>query len=79
MAFLGHVVSDEGVYLDPQKIEAVMNWPRPKNLIEAGSFLGLVGYYRKFVQNFSKITTPLTNLTRNVSKYEWTELCEEAF
>jgi len=65
--------------MDPQKIEAVTSWPRPTNPTEVRSFLGLAGYYCRFVQNFSKIATPLTNLTRKVTKYEWTEQCEEAF
>jgi len=73
MAFLGHVVSNEGVSMDPQKIDPIMNWPRPKNLIEVRSFLGLAGYDRKFVQNLSKIATPLINLTRKVAKYAWME------
>ena len=76
VAFLGHVVSSEGVSVDPQKIEVVTNWPRPKNPTEVRSFLSLAGYYRRFVQDFSKIATPLTNLTRKVTKYEWTEKCE---
>ena len=79
VAFLGHVVSNEGVSMDPQKIEAVTSWPRPTNPTEVRRFLGLAGYYCRFVQNFSKIATPLTNLTRKVTKYEWTEQCEEAF
>ena len=76
VAFLGHVVSNKGVSVDPQKIEAVSNWPRPKNLTEVRGFLGLAGYYRRFVQNFSKIATSLTNLTRKVTRCEWTEQCE---
>jgi len=76
---LGHAVTNEGVSMDSQKIETVTNWPRPKNPIEVRSFLGLAGYYHIFVQNFSKITTPLTNLTKKVTKYEWMEPCEEAF
>jgi len=76
---LGHVVSNEGVSVDPQKIEAVTNWPRLKNPTEVRSSVGLVGYSRRFVQNFSKIATPLTNLTRKVTTYEWTERYEEAF
>ena len=56
VAFLGHVVSNNGVSVDPQKIEEVMNWPRPKNPTEVRSFLGLAGYYSRFVQNISKIT-----------------------
>jgi len=60
-------------------IEAVTNWPIPKNPMEVRSFLGLAGYYSRFVQNFAKIATTLTNLTRKVTKYEWKERCEEAF
>jgi len=56
-----------------------MKWLRPKNLTEMRSFLGLAGYYRRFIQNFLKITTPLTNSIRKVTKYEWTDRCEEAF
>jgi len=76
---LGHVVTNEGVSMDPQKIEAMTNWPKPKNPTEVRSFLGLVGYCHRFMQNFSKIATPLTNLTKKVTRYEWTEQCEEAF
>jgi len=79
VAFLGHIVSNEGVSVDLQKIEAVMNWSRPKNPTEVRSFLGLAGYYHRFVQNFSKVATLLTNLTRKVTTYEWTEQCKEAF
>ena len=54
-------------------------WLRPKNPTEVRSLLGLAGYYPKFIQNFSKITTPLTNLIKNVTKYKWTDRCEKAF
>jgi len=76
---LRHIVSNEGVSVDHQKIEAVTNWPRSKNPTEGRSCLGMVGYYRRFVQNFSKIATPLTNLARKVVKYEWREQCEGVF
>ena len=79
VVFLEHVISNEGVSVDPQKIEAITKCPTPKNLAEGRSFLRLVRYYCRFVQNFLKIFTPLTNLTRKVTKYEWTEHCEEAF
>jgi len=72
-------VSNKRVSVDPQKIEAITKWLTPKDPTEVRSFLGLVGYYRRFIQNFSKITTQLTNLTRKVTKYEWTEECEGAF
>ena len=63
VAFLGHVVSAEGISVDPQKIEAVVDWKPPTNVTEVRSFLGLASYYRKFVEGFSKIATPLTKLT----------------
>ena len=59
VAFLGHVVSKEGIQVDPKKIEAVIDWPRPTTVTEIRSFLGLAGYYRKFVQDFSRIVAPL--------------------
>jgi len=79
VAFLWHVVSNEGVSLDLQQIEAIMKWLRPRNQIEVRSFLGLAGYYRRFIQKFWKIATPLTNLTRKVTKYKRTDQCAEAF
>ena len=63
MAFLGHVISAEGVSVDPKKIEAVINWKPPKNVSKIRNFLGLVEYYRNFVEGFSKIAAPLTKLT----------------
>ena len=70
VAFLGHVISVEGVSVDPKKIEAVVNWNPPKNVSEVRIFLGLAGYYRKFVEGFSKIAAPLTKLTRKDVKYD---------
>ncbi|XP_074346492.1 uncharacterized protein LOC141685278 [Apium graveolens] len=66
-------------FSDPAKVEAVANWERPKTPTEVRSFLGLAGYYRRFVQDFSKIATPLTRLTRKSEKFEWTSKCEESF
>ncbi|XP_062112689.1 uncharacterized mitochondrial protein AtMg00860-like [Humulus lupulus] len=79
VGFLGHIVSKEGVAVDPAKIEAIRDWLQPKNVAKFKSFFGLVGYYRKFVEGFSKIVAPLTNLTRKNHKYTWTEKCEENF
>ena len=60
VAFLGHVISDNGILVDPTKIEAVVNWPRSSNVTEVHSFLGLAGYYRRFVEGFSSIAIALT-------------------
>ncbi|KAH9658749.1 Endonuclease [Citrus sinensis] len=79
VVFLGHVISAEGIYVDPQKIEAVVNWERPTNVTEVRSFLGLAGYYRRFVEGFSKIAIPLTRLTRKNAKFQWNDDCEKGF
>jgi len=79
VSFLGHVVSKKGISVDPSKIQAVKDWPTPKSVIEIRSFIGLAGYYRRFVQDFSKIAAPLTKLTRKGEKYIWTEECASAF
>ena len=64
VSFLGHVVSKEGVMVDPSKIETVKNWVRPTNVSEIRSFFGLASYYRRFVKGFSFIASQLTNLTK---------------
>ena len=79
VGFLGHVVSVDGNYVDPQKVEAVANWEQPTTVTEVRSFLGLAGYYRRFIERFSKITGPLHCLTRKGVKFEWTDKCEESF
>ena len=79
VVFLGHIVSKEGIMVDPAKIEAVVQWTQPKNVTEIRSFLGLASYYRRFVEGFSKIATPLTALTRKGQKFTWTEACENSF
>ena len=77
--FLGHVVSAKGISVDPQKIEAIVDWKPPTNVTEVRSFLGLAGYYRKFVEGFSKIATPLTKLTIKEEKFIWSEACQNSF
>ena len=79
VAFLGHVISAEGVYVDPQKIDAIVNCKPPTNVTEIRSFLGLAGYYRKFVEGFSKLAAPLTKLTRKEEKFVWSEACQQSF
>ncbi|RVW15622.1 Retrovirus-related Pol polyprotein from transposon 17.6 [Vitis vinifera] len=77
--FLGHVVSEAGIAVDHSKVEAVQEWQRPTNVFEVRSFLGLAGYYRRFVEDFSRIAAPMTRLTRKGVKFDWNEECENAF
>ncbi|KAI3712434.1 hypothetical protein L1987_70990 [Smallanthus sonchifolius] len=77
--FLGHIVNDKGIHVDPAKIETVKNWNTPKTPTEVRSFLGLAGYYRRFISNFYKIVVPLTALTHKGKTYEWGPKQEEAF
>ncbi|XP_058195949.1 uncharacterized protein LOC131312301 [Rhododendron vialii] len=77
--FLGHVISSNGVCGNPKKIEAVVNWESPKNVSEIRSFLGLAGYYRKFIHGFSAIALPMTKLTRKDVKVLWSDECENSF
>ena len=77
--FLSHVVSKQGVVVDPAKIEAVMKWEPPKNVTDVCSFLGLAGYYRRFVEGFSKLAMPMTRLTKKGEKFLWTPKCELVF
>ena len=65
--------------VDPEKVEAVMSWERPKSVFEIRSFLGLAGYYRRFIEDFSRIAAPMTKLTWKEVKFEWDDRCEEAF
>ena len=77
--FLGHVVSASGVSVDQEKVEALMGWERPKSVFEIPSFLGLAGYYRRFIEDFSRLATPMMKLTRKDVKFDWDDRCEEAF
>ncbi|KAD5508277.1 hypothetical protein E3N88_15980 [Mikania micrantha] len=79
VTFLGHVVSAEGIMMDPAKIEAITKWPRPTSATEVRSFLGLAGYYRRFVEGFSVIALPLTQLLRKGVKFSWNDDREKSF
>ena len=72
-------MSASGMSVDPEKDEAVMSWERPKSVFEIRSFLGLAGYYRRFIEDFSRIAAPMTRLTRKEVKFDWDDRCEEAF
>jgi hypothetical protein len=77
--YLGHIISGEGISVDPEKVKAIMEWPVPKNAHEVRSFMGLAGYYQRFVEGFSKIVKPITTLQCKGVRYEWTEECYIAF
>ena len=77
--YLGHVISANGILPDPSKIELVKKFPPPKTVRQVRSFLGLANYYRRFVQDFSKIASPLHDLTKNTNKFIWSDDCQSAF
>ena len=77
--FLGHVVSASGMSVDLEKVEAVMSWERSKLVFEIRSFLGLAGYYRRFIEDFSRLAARMTRLTRKEVKFDWDDRCKEAF
>ncbi|KAJ9544764.1 hypothetical protein OSB04_024471 [Centaurea solstitialis] len=77
--FLGQIVTQDGIKVDPAKIEAIKDWESPKSPLEVRSFLGLAGYYQRFIEHFSAIATPLTALTKKDVKFDWTSTCEYAF
>ena len=91
ITYLGHRISKKGIAVDPAKTEAVKSWPRPTNVSEVRAFLGFAGYYRRYVENFSKIAKPLTDQLKGIPKdidsrskrlkypVEWSEELEEAF
>ncbi|GAU22611.1 hypothetical protein TSUD_234330 [Trifolium subterraneum] len=79
VSFLGHVISSGGITVDPAKVDAVMKWGTPESVSEIRSFLGLAGYYRRFIEGFSKMALPLTLLTRKDQAFVWDEKCEKSF
>src|SRR4051812_19917100 len=79
VGFLGHVVSREGVAVDPSKVSTVTEWETPASVGDIRSFLGLAGYYRRFIENFSKLAKPMTELLKKENKFVWSEACETSF
>jgi len=79
VAFLGHILTAEGVAVDPEKVEAVSNWQQPTNVSEIRSFLGLAGYYRRFIEGFSRIARLMMELLKKEKKFVWTESRERSF
>jgi hypothetical protein len=77
--YLGHIISIEGIEVDPEMIEAIRGWPTLKNVTKVISFMGLAGYYQIFIKGFSKISNSITSLQKKGVKFEWTSRCEEIF
>jgi hypothetical protein len=79
VTFLGHVISVEGIAVDPSKVQELLDWKSPRSVTQICSFPGLAGYYRRFIPNFSKIVKPMTKLLEKDAKFKWSTQCEEAF
>ena len=79
VSFLGHLVSKEGILVDPKKIEVIIKWKPPRNVMEVRSFLGLAGYYKRFVKGFLMTVGPMTRLLQMNMRFEWSEKCQASF
>jgi hypothetical protein len=79
VAFLGHILSKGGIFVDPRKIQDVLSWNAPMSVGDIHSFLGLAGYYQRFIEGFSKITKPMTQLLEKGKKFKWMSTCEASF
>jgi hypothetical protein len=77
--FLGHIISNEGISVDPAKVKEIMEWRVPTTVTEIRSFLGLAGYYQRFIEGFSKIAKPMTSLLEKGKEFKWNEKCQESF
>jgi hypothetical protein len=77
--FLGHVLSAKGIAVDPNKIKDILEWKPPTTVHQVRSFLGVAGYYRRFIPYFSKLVKPITSLLKNDTKFNWSSRCDEAF
>jgi hypothetical protein len=77
--FMGHVILEGGISVDPSKIKDVLSWNAPMSVFNIRTFLGLAGYYRRFIEGFFKITKPMTKLLGKDKKFEWSAKCEASF
>jgi hypothetical protein len=79
VSFLGHIISEGGISIDPSKVKDILSWKTPQNVSDIRSFLGLVGYYKRFIERFSKISKPMTELLAKGKTFEWMPRCEAGF
>jgi hypothetical protein len=77
--FLGHIISNGGISVDPAKVKEIMAWSVPTTVMEIRSFLGLAGYYQRFIEGFSKIAKPMTSLLEKGREIKWDEKCQDSF
>ena len=77
--YLGHVITKDGISVDPDKIKAIEKWPVPKDVTDVRSFMGITGYYRRFIEGFSRIANAITSLQKKGNKFEWNKKSEESF
>eukprot|EP00253_Pinus_taeda_P017239 PITA_17239 len=77
--YLGHIITKEGIAVDPEKIKTIMDWPTPKDVADIRSFMGLAGYYRRFVEGFSRVAYPITSLQKKGKAFRWTADCQRSF
>jgi hypothetical protein len=77
--FLGHIINRDGQSVDPKKVAAILDWKAPKDVRGIKSFIRMVGYYRRFIEGFSKIARPMTTLMQNKVELKWTPACQESF
>ena len=79
VTYLGHVISAKGIVVNPERVQAVLDWTPPESVKQVRSFLGLANYSRRFIENFSKFAKPLTELLKKDKKFQWTPKCEESY
>jgi hypothetical protein len=77
--FLGHIISNGGILVVPAKVKEIVAWSIPTTIMEIRSFLGLTGYYQRFIEGFSKILKPMTSLLGKGKEFKWDEKCQESF
>jgi hypothetical protein len=77
--YLGHIISEEGIIMDPKKVDAIREWSALRNVAEVISFMGLASYYKRFIIGLSKIAHPITSLQRKEENFKWTKECEKSF
>jgi hypothetical protein len=77
--FLGHIINRKGLAVDPKKVAAILDWKAPKDVQGIKSFIGMAGYYRRFIEGFSKIVRPMTALLAEKVEFKWTPACQESF